>query len=360
MKSKLIFFLLTFIFVLNANAYSGQTEILFYLTPDRDNSTFSAERLSQIKNQAHHMNIVAPQIYRLDENGVISGTIDPNLLSVAKENHLKIIPLIMNPDFNKEQFHLFLSNKIAQETAISNMASLCKQYGFNGLQFDFENIDISDKDAFTNFYQATAKQLHALNFSISIAVVPRAQDIALTDYEKWYFTNWSGVYDYQVLGENSDFMSVMSYDQHTNLTTPGPIAAIDWVEKTIQTLLTVVPANKISLGVPDYSGYWSTGKLDPGGIPEKYTYRSKERQISYSIVLDILKQANQSTIWQEQWQSSYAMFSNRDKLEYLFIEDAHAFQAKLDLAKRYQLRGISVWKFGLEDPAIWEILDTNI
>ena len=356
MKCKLFSLFFVMSFALNANTYSAQSEILFYLTPDRDNSIFSAERLQQIKAQANHIDIIAPQIYELDENGAISGTIDQNLLSIAQDNHLKIIPLIMNPDFNKDKFHRFLSNKLAQEKAISTMAALCKQYGFNGLQFDFENIDVSDKDAFINFYQATAKQLHALNFSISIAVVPRAYDTALTDYEKWYFTNWSGVYDYQVLGESSDFMSVMSYDQHTNLTTPGPLAAIDWVERVIQSLLTVVPANKISLGVPDYSGYWSTGKLDPGGIPEKYTYRSKERQISYSMVLDILKQANQSTIWQEQWQSSYAMFSNRDKIEYLFVEDAPAFQAKLDLAKRYQLRGISVWKFGLEDPAIWELL----
>lgn len=351
----ILLFIFTVFLSLTAQA-SQDTELLFYLTPDQDNASFSEERLQQIENKAPHMDIIAPQIYSLDAQGIISGTIDPNLLSLAARNHLKIIPLIMNPDFNKESFHIFLNDKLAQEKAIATMVSLCKQYGFNGLQFDFENIDVEDKDKFTSFYNATAQQLHRINRSISIAIVPHTSDPITTDYEQWYHTNWSGVYDYQALSQNSDFLSIMSYDRHTSLTTPGPIAPLDWVEKTIQTILTVVPANKVSLGIPDYSGYWTTGKLYSGNTPEKYTFRSKERQIAYSIVETILAQTNQLPIWNEQWQSAYALLNNNHRIEYLFIEDANAFQAKLKLAKRYQLRGISVWKFGLEDPAIWSTL----
>jgi len=222
------------------------------------------------------------------------------------------------------------------------------------LQFDFENININDKSEFTRFCQLTANQLHQGGFTMSIAVVPRISDVFYSTYDRWLFENWSGAYDYQALGQSSDFISVMSYDQHTSLTTPGPIATIDWVEKTIQSLLRVVPAKKISLGIPSYSGYWSTGKLDPGNIPEMNTYRSKETQIGYSRALNLLAKFNQSLIWQDQWKSSYIMYNNDEKNEYLFVEDAKSFQAKLELVERYQLRGISVWRLGLEDPAIWE------
>ncbi|HVE45056.1 MAG TPA: glycosyl hydrolase family 18 protein [Gammaproteobacteria bacterium] len=337
-----------------SNTFAANIERLFYLTPDTPESSFSAEQLQKIKNHAKSIDIIAPQIYRLDENGVIWGNIDARLLAVAKENNLNIMPLVINLGFNQAQFHNFLHNPLAQERAILKMLSLCEQYHFYGLQFDFENININDKSEFTRFCQLTANQLHQGGFTMSIAVVPRISDVFYSTYDRWLFENWSGAYDYQALGQSSDFISVMSYDQHTSLTTPGPIATIDWVEKTIQSLLRVVPAKKISLGIPSYSGYWSTGKLDPGNIPEMNTYRSKETQIGYSRALNLLAKFNQSLIWQDQWKSSYIMYNNDEKNEYLFVEDAKSFQAKLELVERYQLRGISVWRLGLEDPAIWE------
>ena len=335
------------------NTFASNTEKLFYLTPDVVDSVFSNDQILQIKIHAKSIDIVAPQIYELDENGVIWGNTDARLLAVTKESNLKLMPLITNQKFNQEQFHNFLHNPAAQERAISEMLVLCKQYHLYGLQFDFENIHINDKNDYTKFFQITANRLHLNNFIISVAVVPRTSDTFHSDYDRWYFENWSGAYDYQALGQSGDFISVMSYDRHTSLTTPGPLGTIEWVERTIKSLLEVVPAKKISLGIADYSGYWAAGKLDPGNIPERYTYRSKETQISYPKVLSLLAMFNQSLIWQDQWKSSYVMYSNNDKNEYLFVEDAKSFQARYELAKRYQLRGISVWKLGLEDPNIW-------
>lgn len=350
--------LILVILISNARAQPSATERLFYLTPDVTEASFNKEQLAQIKSHAHSIDIIAPQIYQLDENGVIWGSLDERLLVVAKENKLKVMPLIVNANFNQQQFHRFLQNPEAQERAISRMLALCAQYHFYGLQFDFENIHLNDKSEFTHFFQLAANRLHQNGYVISVAIVPRSSDILYTDYDRWYFENWSGAYDEEALSKGADFITIMSYDRHTNLTTPGPLAAIDWVEKTIQGLLKRVPANKISLGIPNYSGYWLTGNLDPGNISEKYTFRSKEIQMAYSKARSLIEQFKLSLVWQNQWKSSYVMFSNNDKNEYLFIEDAKSFQAKLELAKRYHLRGISVWKLGLEDPAIWN--DPNL
>jgi spore germination protein YaaH len=37
----------------------------------------------------------------------------------------------------------------------------------------------------------------------------------------------------------------------------------------------------------------------------------------------------------------------------MWIEDARAFMAKLELVRGYNLRGYSVWVLGTEDPALW-------
>jgi hypothetical protein len=42
--------------------------------------------------------------------------------------------------------------------------------------------------------------------------------------------------------------------------------------------------------------------------------------------------------------------------EYIYLEDAQSFQAKLELVKHYKFRGISAWRLGHEDPAVWPIL----
>jgi spore germination protein len=334
------------------NSSALSIERLFYITPNRPHHSFSNELLTNMKKHAKSIDIIAPQIYQLDENGIIVGTIDPKLIAFAKENSIKIMPLIINLSFDQDKFHHFLCHPDAQKRAISSLLSLCKQYHFYGIQFDFENINVNDKAEFTHFFKLAADRLHQHNFKISIAVVPHIPEPD-TDYNRWCFENWSGAYDYQALSQSSDFVSMMSYDRHTSLTTPGPLAPVDWVEKTIQNLLKVVPTKKLSLGIPAYSGYWSTGKFNISNIPEQYKYRSKESKISYSKVLGLLNQFHPSLVWQDQWRSYYAIYSHDNMIEYLFVEDAKSFKEKLKLAKHYRLHGISVWKFGLEDPNIW-------
>ncbi len=339
-------------------AHAKPLERLFYLTPDAAHQQFSPSQLQRIHQHANAIDVLAPQVYQLAADGTISGHVDPQLLSLGKQHHLPIMPLVVNPNFNQEKFHQFLHNHSAQAKALANLLTLCQQQHLHGLQFDFENILAADKALFTAFFQAAAQRLHAHGFRISIAVVPRTVDNPRTDYQRWVAGNWSGAYDYKALAKHADFISVMSYDQHTSLTTPGPIAALDWVDNSIQGLLKLVPAHKLSLGIPTYSGHWTTGKLDPGHVAEKFIYRSKERQISYAKALDLLAEFKPDVTWHKQWQSSYALYSNQGQNEFLFIEDSRSFQAKLALAKRHQLRGISVWKLGLEDPRSWR--DQNL
>jgi spore germination protein YaaH len=42
--------------------------------------------------------------------------------------------------------------------------------------------------------------------------------------------------------------------------------------------------------------------------------------------------------------------------EWLFLENARSFGAKVALMKEKKLRGFSAWVLGPEDPAIWGVL----
>jgi spore germination protein YaaH len=53
---------------------------------------------------------------------------------------------------------------------------------------------------------------------------------------------------------------------------------------------------------------------------------------------------------------NYARWEEGGIFNWLFLEDAHSFVPKFDLAKEHHLLGISVWVLGTEDPAIWTVL----
>ena len=60
--------------------------------------------------------------------------------------------------------------------------------------------------------------------------------------------------------------------------------------------------------------------------------------------------------WDDREKVSIAVYENDGLYEYIFIEDARAFRAKLALARKHKVRGISVWRLGHEDPAVWKEL----
>ena len=226
-----------------ALAFGQNIETLFYAVD-------TEESFQDFKANIGMIDIVGPQSYRMDEFGTLWGSVDRRILDLARTNNVKVMPLVVNAGFDQPTFHKLLHDPAAMERAVSSLLSVCRENGYYGIQFDFEDIHVSDKDAFTEFYRKTADILHANGYAISVAVVPRSSDLpGPTSYHKWIFEYWRGAYDYPALASIGDFISLMTYDQHTYRTTPGPVAGLRWVEKVINFVTKEVPAVKISLGL---------------------------------------------------------------------------------------------------------------
>ena len=68
-----------------------------------------------------------------------------------------------------------------------------------------------------------ARALHEAGFTISAAIVHQTDDLAgPTGYHRFLADSWR-TFDLAALGKVADFLSVMSYDQHTRRTPPGPV-----------------------------------------------------------------------------------------------------------------------------------------
>jgi spore germination protein YaaH len=301
---------------------------------------------------ADQISIVSPQVFSLDSNGIITGSVDPRVVAMAHEKRVKLVPLVMNPGFDQPSIHRVLTVPDARSRAVRSLAALCRDEHLDGIQFDIENVHVRDKDAFTAFTRESVDSVHRAGCTLSAAVVPRTgEDPGPTSYHRWIYENWRAVYDYKALADTLDFISYMTYAQHTGGSPAGPVAGFPWMEASLRYVLSLgVPPAKISLGVPAYSDWWYPAWDSAGGS------KMRGSDISYPAAQEILARSGINAAWDNVQKAPWAAWSEHDVFQYVWMEDSRAFLAKLGLVTKYHLRGYSVWVLGSEDPATWRAL----
>lgn len=345
MLNRRIAALLTAILTTACAAHTPPLESIWYA---RNND---ASITSFVAN-ASRISIVSPQVFAMDSMGDIRGSIDPRIITAARTNAVKLVPLVMNPGFDQPSIHRVLTNTDARANAIRNLAALCRDIYLHGIQFDFENVHVDDRDAFTSFVRESVDSVHHAGCTLSAAVVPRTgTGPGTSDYHRWIDDNWRNVYDYKALADTLDFISYMTYAQHTGGSTAGPVAGFPWMQASLEYVLSLgVPPEKISLGVPAYSDHWYSAYNPATGS------RMRGDDIAYPALVALMTRAGAEAHWDDVQKAPFAMWENHGVFELAWLEDARAFEAKLSLVRRYRLRGYSVWLLGLEDPRTWEIV----
>jgi spore germination protein YaaH len=337
------FKLTALILVLRATTLSAQGERFFYYTDREDAYRSLVAHIDQIT-------VLGPQSYTVDSLGTFFGSVDARVLKLAKDHHVKVMPLFVNEGFNQPALRRLLGDEMAQRRSIDAMVGACRRHGYWGIQFDVENLNELDRDRFTKWYTDAATALHAAGFAISIAVVHRTDEAAgPTAYHRFLQESWRGGYDLAAIAKASDFVSIMSYDQHTRRTPPGPVAGLTWVRENVDYFLRYVPAEKLSLGIPLYGQHWFA-RAD-ASIPEQV--RSWSETVTWRWGSHLAERANAPMRWEETDQVPFAYYPNGGTYEWLFLENARSFQAKLALLQEKKLRGFSAWVLGLEDDDIW-------
>lgn len=301
---------------------------------------------------AHQVTMVAPQVYSIDSSGTIRGGTDPRIVAAARAHGVQLVPLVMNPGFDLGILHHLVTDARARTAAARNMAALCRTERLDGIQLDLENLHASDRDAFTAFAREVADSVRGAGCHISAAVVPRPDDRrGALPYHQYMADYWRLAYDYKALAEALDFLSYMTYAQHTGGTTPGPVAGYPWMEASLAYVLAQgVPPEKLSLGVPAYSDYWFTDYSPKGGSHPRGV------DIGYPRLMEIIREGGGTPVWDDRQKAWVAMWERNRVFEHAWIEDARAFEAKLGLVRRHRLRGYSVWLLGSEDPRTWDIV----
>ena len=234
----------------------AQPKALFYLT-DSPNSVKS------FIDHADKIDILVPAWYGVDGNGLMWGGPNPYVLQTAAQHHVPVMPIVATTaqDGTAQAFHD--SSGATRPSSVRFSASARK-------------TDTAD-------FKSTSKMCCGPTAICSRSLSPKLRPLCTKKacnlpsppcptlpvfpgkaaYSHWLYANWRGAYDLKALAKAADLICLMTYDQNTRWTEPGPGSrlsldgAADW-----NTHCRSVPKEKLSLGIPVYGYHWFAG--DPG------------------------------------------------------------------------------------------------
>lgn len=328
-------------------AYAKQPTALFYLMDSQKSTNSFTAHIDKI-------GLLVPTWYGVDGQGLVNGGPNNYVLDLAKQHRLPVMPII-SMSAGRKGFHDLLHDETAKQHMIESMLQQATEHGYVGYQFDFESISWTDRDAYTLLAKQTADALHKHGLKLSIAVVPNGPGHAgVGAFSKWMWQYWRGAYDLAALGKSADLICLMTYDQHTRWTTPGPVDGMPWMLDQLKYAVTQVPKEKLSLGIALYGYRWYTGNpvRDDGTEASNIAATYIDADESMPLIQEQKAQVQWDAVEHESW----FYFYRDDMREWVFMPDAHSFRDRYALVKQYDLEGFCAWVLGAEDPKVWDEL----
>ncbi len=330
----------------NAIFAAAQPKALFYMTTD----------VNSVKSFAGHadkIDTLVPAWYAVDGNGLVSGGPNPDVLQTATKHHVPIMPIVAL--MNQADLHKLFTTATAKMAFINSLIGECKRYGYSGFQIDFENVNWTDRDLLSSLVADTASALHKERLLLTIATVPNAPGSPReSSYSRWLYANWRGAYDLKTLAQSADLICLMTYDQNTRWTAPGPVAGYPWTVANLEYALQSVPKEKLSLGIPLYGYHWFAG--DPG---KEEKPNPTAEYIGQQDIEEYIAAYHPHVEWDAADRVAWFYFYRDDNREWVFYTDQRGFQERLNLVRNRGLQGFCSWVLGTEDPEIWSLLPSH-
>jgi spore germination protein YaaH len=286
------------------------------------------------------VNVVSPTWFELSgSDGSIKNLGSLDYVNWAKSRSYLIWGLFSNA-FDPDLTHEALKKYETRQSIIRQLLHYSQIYELNGINIDIENVREEDGPLVTQFVREAAPYFHQAGLIVSM-------DITFISTG-----NWSAFYEREKLAESVDYLIVMAYDEHWGTSdVAGSVASFPWVESHLQSLLKVVPNEKLILGVPLYTRLWE----------EKETGELSSKALSMPKVKEWLSEYGVTPQYDKVSGQNYAEFYSDDtkSMYRIWLEDEFSLQKRADLALKYQLKGVASWSRTFADSSAWTALSLD-
>lgn len=302
--------------------------------------------LASARRAVPHLTYLAPFSYEIARDGTLRNPPLDQLPQIAREGQAALMMTITNLEegaFSDEVGAIILNDEVLQDVLLTAVIEEARRVGYSDIHFDLEFLRPEDREAYNQFLRKAAERIRAEGLLISTALAPKTR---ADQPGPWY-----EAHDYQAHGEIVDFVVIMTYEWGYSAGPPMPVSPIGPVREVLEYALTEMPSEKIMMGQNLY-GYDWTLPFVPGG---EYA-----RALSPQAAIELAKERNVVIEYDYEDQAPHFNYFDDEGNEHkVWFEDARSIQAKFDLLKELNLRGISYWKLGLPFPQNWLLIEGN-
>lgn len=323
----------------------GRTIVIRYRDQESRKIEISGYAYSYIQEEilqesSLYIDELLPFSYGFNEDGSLIPLNDERLLDTATQfgnrKRMVLTPLDRNERFNNQLVVALLSSDERREILIQNVIATMQQKGYSALDIDFEFIPGQFREAYVDFIRMMKEVLNEFDYNLSVAVPPKISD----DQPGLLY---EGI-DYQGIGAVADYVFLMTYEWGYKYGPPLAVAPIPSVRRVLDYAVSVVLANKIILGIPNYAYDW----------PLPYVRNQTVAQtIGNMQAVNIARRNGAQIQYDENAMAPYFYYTENGVEHVVWFEDIRSIAAKFDLIEEYQFYGGGYWNLMREFRQNW-------
>lgn len=314
-------------------------------------SVSKKDYIKQVDQTNGGVDIISPNYYDLAKDGglVVTANFDGNFIKEMHNRGVKVVPFLSN-HWDKNLGLKALKNS---EQLATKLATEIKNNDLDGINIDMEGLSNTERDSFSKFVKVLREKIPSeKELSVAVAANPRG----LTK-------GWHGSYDYKNLAKYADNLIIMAYDESYSGSDPGPVASLDFVEKSIQYALNQgVDNDQLLLGVPFYGRIWRLEDLqNRKGVVGEGIWMDKTASLLENYGGTFEYDQNEGSyvgrVTIKENDPPFRLFSWKEPLKpgnyEIWFDNDQSIQKKLELVNKYNLKGTANWSLGQESAALW-------
>lgn len=287
-----------------------------------------ASRASAVAH-AGGLDVLAPMSGALDSAaGSVRWQDDPARAPALAAAHgrARVFPVVSNAHDNVWDTPASdgaLTDPAAAAAFIAALLAQAQAQDYGGYILDFESLSPRGAAAYAPFLGRLREALKPAGRQLWVTASLAADPALIRD-----------------LAAATDAVVLMAYDQCWATGTPGPIAGQDWLERSLDARLAVADPGHVVVALGAYGYDWPQGR--PGAV------------VSAPAAAALARTAGQTPTREPPAGNPH--FAYRDAAgaaHAVWWLDAQTFRAQRAAVEGRRVRGVAIWRLGLEDPAIW-------
>ena len=300
-------------------------------------STDGNTSFDEVTQNTKALNVISPTWYPVsDDEGHIDSYATQDYVDRAHAMGLKVWPVVDNFNNTDIDSSKFLGTIETRSNVITSLMTEAETYGFDGINVDFEQIDVDYASDFIEFIRELSIQCRKRSLTLSV------DNYVTYDFNDYYSMDEQAVF--------ADYVVIMGYDEHyAGSSEAGSVASIDYVKYGIQRAMQEVPAEKIINGIPFYTRLWKT---DSSGLSSE--------ALSMSQAQDFIANHGAEVTWDSTTCQNVIDFTENDVHYQMWVEDSESISAKLDVMMADGIAGVAAWRLGFETADVWDVIEQYI